>query len=73
MVRPEAKVVWYGGMVLIIIVGIFLLWGISDSAQSQDESTCISCHNSVRELVKITREIAAKNPPQKSTESKGEG
>jgi nitrate/TMAO reductase-like tetraheme cytochrome c subunit len=72
-VRPEGKLVWYGGLVLIIVVGFCLLWGISDSARSQDESTCISCHTSVKELVKITREIAAKLPPQKSTETKGEG
>jgi len=73
MVRPAGKVVWYGVGVLIIVVGFFLLWGISDSALSQDESTCISCHTSVRDLVNITREIAAKAPSEKSTESEGEG
>jgi nitrate/TMAO reductase-like tetraheme cytochrome c subunit len=73
MLRPEGKVVWYAGVVLIIVVGFFPLRGISNSARSQDESTCISCHTSAKELVKITREIAAKAPPQKSTESRGEG
>jgi hypothetical protein len=72
-VWPKGRLVWYGGLVLIIVVGFCLLWGISDSARSQDKSTCISCHTSVKELVKITRAIAAKLPPQKSTETKGEG
>ena len=73
MMRPEGKVVWYGGVALMIVVGFFLLWGNTDSVQSKDESTCISCHTSVRDLVKITREIAAKAPPEKSTASEGEG
>jgi hypothetical protein len=72
-VRPKGKLVRYGWLVLIMSVGFFLLWGISDSAQSQEVSTCISCHTSVKELVKITREIATKLPAQKSTETKGEG
>jgi hypothetical protein len=73
MMRPAGKGVWYGGVVLIIVVIFSLLWGTSNSAPPQKESTCISCHTSVKELVKITREIAAKSPPQKSTESEGEG
>lgn len=73
MMRPEGKGVLYGCVVLIIVAGFFLLWGTSDSARSQEKSRCISCHTSVKELVKITREIAAKAPPQKSTETKGEG
>jgi hypothetical protein len=73
MVRPQGKGVWYFWVVPIVVIGYFLLWGIPHSAQSQEESTCISCHTSVKELVKITREIAAKAPPEKSTESAGEG
>ena len=73
MVRPKGKGIWYLGVGFIIFSGFFLLWGISGSALSKDESTCISCHTSVRDLVKITREIAAKAPPAKSTESGGEG
>jgi hypothetical protein len=73
MVRPKGKVVWYVGVGLIVFSGFFFLWGISDSALSKDESTCISCHTSVRDLVKVTREIAAKAPPQESTETAGEG
>jgi len=73
MVRPKGKGIWYLGAGFIIFLGFFLLWGVSDSAQSQDESTCISCHTSVRDLVNITREIAAKAPSEKSTESEGEG
>lgn len=62
-------------LVSIMFVGCLLLflWGIPHPAQSQEESTCISCHTSVKELVNITREIAATSPPQKSAESKGEG
>jgi len=73
MVRPKSKVAWYLWVVLIVFIGNFLLWGNTSSVQSQEASTCISCHTSVKELVKITREIAAKSPPQKSAESKGEG
>jgi hypothetical protein len=58
---------------VLIVLGCLLFFGATHPVQSQDESTCISCHTSVKELVRITREIAAKNPPQKSAESKGEG
>ena len=73
MVRPKVKGIWYVGVGFIIFLGFFLLWGVSDSARSQDESTCITCHTSVRDLVNITREIAAQAPSEKSTESEGEG
>lgn len=73
MLWAQGKKVWYVWVVSIIVVGYFLLWGIPHSAQSQEESTCISCHTSVKELVNITREIAAKSPPQESAESEGEG
>jgi cytochrome c biogenesis protein CcdA len=58
---------------VLIVLGCLLFFGATHSVLSQEESTCISCHTSVKELVRITREIAAKNPPQKSAESKGEG
>ena len=73
MLWAQGKGVWYVWVVSIMFLGCFLLWGIPHPAQSQEESTCISCHTSVKELVNITREIAAKSPPQKSAESKGEG
>lgn len=73
MVWPKGKGIWYLGAGFIILLGFYFLWGIGDCALSQDESTCISCHTSVRDLVKITREIAAKAPPEKSTASEGEG
>ena len=75
MLWEQGKRVWYMWLVSIMFVGCLLLflWGIPHPAQSQEESTCISCHTSVKELVNITREIAAKSPPQKSAESKGEG
>jgi len=69
----KSKGIWYLWVVLLIFLGYFFLCGIPNSVQSQDESTCISCHTSVKDLVKITREIAAKRPPQKSAETKGEG
>ncbi len=58
---------------VLIVLGCHFFWGATHTVQSQEESTCISCHTSVKELVRITREIAAKSPPQKSAESKGEG
>ena len=73
MLWAQGKGVWYMWVVSIMFVGCLLLWGIPHTAQSQEESTCISCHTSVKELVNITREIAAKSPPKKSAESKGEG
>jgi hypothetical protein len=73
MLRAQGKRIWYVWLVSVFLLGCFLYWGVPHSAQSQEESTCISCHTSVKELVKITREIASKSPPQKSTESKGEG
>ena len=73
MVRPKGKGIVYILVGCIIVLGFSLLWGNTSSVQSQEESTCISCHTSVKELVNITREIAAKAPSQKSTESEGEG
>ena len=73
MLWAQGKGVRYVWVVSIIFVGCLLLWGIPEHAETQEESTCISCHTSVKELVNITREIAAKSPPQKSAESKGEG
>lgn len=73
MLWVQGKRIRYVGVMSIIFVGCFLLWGIPYPAQSQEESMCISCHTSVKELVKITREIAAKSPPDKSEESEGEG
>ncbi len=75
MLRQKGKELWYLWLVPLIFVGCFLIWGTVDSVQTQEGSTCISCHTSVKDLVKITREIAAKSkrPCQKSAESKGEG
>jgi hypothetical protein len=74
MLRVHGKGVRDVWVVSIMFVGcLLLLWGIPHPAQSQEESTCISCHTSVKELVKITREIAAKSPPVESAETEGEG
>ena len=73
MLRPKGKGICYLWVMLLIFLGYFLLWGTASTVQTQEENICISCHTSVKDLVKITREIAAKRPPQKSVESKGEG
>ena len=73
MCAPKNTRVMILGQILLISLGIFLLWGVTKPVQSQDESTCVSCHTSVKELVKITREIAATAPLHKSAENKGEG
>jgi nitrate/TMAO reductase-like tetraheme cytochrome c subunit len=72
MTKKGRGVLYLIGAVLIVL-GCLFFFGATHSVQSQEESTCISCHTSVKELVRITREIAAKSPPQKSAESKGEG
>lgn len=73
MLRAQGKRSWYIWVLAFFLLGSFLLWGVPPSTQSQEESTCVSCHTSVKELVNITRELAAKSPPGKSTESEGEG
>ena len=69
----KGKGIWFFGGVLLIILGLLMMLATTQPVQSQEESTCISCHTSVKELVRITREIAAKSPPLKSAESTGEG
>ena len=73
MIRKRGKDMWLLGGVLLSIVGLLMMLATTQPVQSQEESTCISCHTSVKELVRITREIAAKSPPLKSAESTGEG
>jgi nitrate/TMAO reductase-like tetraheme cytochrome c subunit len=56
-----------------IAVFTFVLWN-SPAVISAEESSCVSCHTSMKKLLKITRDIEASKPKvEKSTESKGEG
>jgi hypothetical protein len=59
--------------VLVLLLGLFVLGGIPVTAIAQDDSTCVNCHTSVRDLVKITRELAAQRGPAVSAETAGEG
>ncbi len=58
---------------------LFILWGVATVAPPADlhaeESSCVECHTSTPELLKILRQIEATQPkaPAKSTESTGEG
>ncbi len=49
-----------------------LVLSLAVTAHSQ-ESSCIKCHTSTKKLIELTRALAAKKPPQKSTETAGEG
>jgi hypothetical protein len=69
----KSKAILYLVGVLLIAGGCLFFFAAAHPVQSQEESTCISCHTSVKDLVQITREIAAKSPPQQSAETQGEG
>ena len=73
MLGPKGKGIWHLWVMLLIFLGYFLLWGISNPAKSQEESTCISCHTNSRELIKLSQIILKMRPPAKSEETKGEG
>ena len=52
---------------------LLLFWGFPRSGETE-ESSCVRCHTSAGELIRITREIAASRPKvEKSAESTGEG
>ncbi len=65
----------YTSELFVIVAAIFVVVFLGAGQMvSAEESGCVSCHTSVKELVRITKEIAAKNPQQKkSAESEGEG
>ncbi|MCK4534540.1 MAG: hypothetical protein KAT81_03350 [Syntrophobacterales bacterium] len=59
--------------VMFIAVFVFVLSN-SLTVVSAEESGCVSCHTSMKKLLKITRDIAASKPKvEKPAESKGEG
>ena len=58
--------------VVLLFLGLALQGGMVAPAVAQEESSCLTCHTSVRDLVNITRQLDAKRPP-KSAEISGEG
>jgi len=68
MIRSVSK-----SLVACIVVFIFLLVP-SASSVSAKESSCASCHTSIKQLLKVLREIEASKPEVEETaESEGEG
>ncbi|MBA7568748.1 hypothetical protein ES708_10482 [subsurface metagenome] len=60
---------------LVMFVAVFI-FALSNTATlvSAEESSCVSCHTSMKKLLEITRAIEASKPKvEKPTESKGEG
>jgi len=59
--------------VMFVAVFVFVLFN-SVTFASDGESGCVSCHTSLKELLKITTAIEASKPEtEKPAESKGEG
>jgi len=60
---------------LLMLVAVFAVAFIyTGESVNAEESGCVSCHTSMRELIKVTREIAATKPqPEEEVESEGEG
>lgn len=68
MVRSVSK-----SLVGCIVVFIFLL-GPAAASVSANESSCASCHTSIKQLLEVLREIEASKPEvEETTESEGEG
>ena len=64
------------GLILIAFLLTQLIFGLPDLRAQEDdsESSCVTCHTSAVKLIKITREIQKKSPPEeKSSLTKGEG
>ena len=60
-------------LLIFIVLFTFALWN-SPTVVSAEESSCVSCHTSMKKLLEITRAIEASKPKvEKSTESEGEG
>lgn len=60
---------------LVIIVAVFSMFLLSSPLSSYaEESSCISCHTSMKKLIQEIRVIEASKPKvEASTESEGEG
>ena len=60
-------------LLTFIAVFAFVLWS-SSAVISAEESSCVSCHTSMKKLLEITKTIEASKPKvEKPAESKGEG
>jgi len=73
MLWPKHKGIWYLWVMFLIFLGYFLLWGTASTVQTQEKSSCVSCHTNSRELIKLSQIILKMRPPVKSEETKGEG
>ncbi|MEA3471100.1 MAG: hypothetical protein U9R24_05245 [Thermodesulfobacteriota bacterium] len=60
---------------LVIFAAVFTIFSWNSPLfLHAEESSCASCHTSMKKLIKITRAMeAAKPEAEKSTESEGEG
>ena len=72
MTRVPKKRYGWPTMIALAFAAFVLQGSGAEPAAAQEESSCLTCHTSVRDLVKITRELDAKKPA-KSTEISGEG
>jgi len=63
--------------IIITLVLSFLFWCNANLELqcAENENQCFKCHNSARDLIKITREIATTSPSEltASSETSGEG
>jgi len=60
-------------LLILIAIFTFLSWNFPAFLHAE-ESSCVSCHTSMKKLLEITRAIEASKPKvEKPTESKGEG
>lgn len=73
MLRPKHRDLWCLWIMFLIFFGYFLLWGGASTVQTQEKSSCVSCHTNSRELIKLSQIIRKMRPPVKSEETKGEG
>lgn len=73
MVWPKHNGFWYLWVLILVFLGYFLLWGNASTVQTQEKSSCVSCHTNSRELIKLSQIIRKMRPPVKSEEIKGEG
>jgi len=60
-------------LLAFIVIFTFVSWNFPVFLHAE-ESSCVSCHTSMKKLLKITRAIEASKPKvEKPAESKGEG
>jgi len=73
MLQKKGKGIGCLWVLILVFLGYFLLWGDASTVQTQEKSSCVSCHTNSRELIKISQIILKMRPPVKSEETKGEG